>query len=61
MADKRTHFKGRGKTERPVCPRCGDDLKRSYESFEIKKGTWSKKPYGWHCSKCKYQIFDSRE
>ena len=57
MLDKRIHYKGRGETERPTCPYCEADLKRSYES--IKQGAkWIKVPYGYHCLKCKYQIFD---
>jgi len=55
---KRVHFKGRGKTTKPTCPHCQQDLKRSYESVEIASGNWSKVPYGWHCKPCKYQIFD---
>jgi|GEM_PF-4092612 len=52
----RPRFKGRGKTERPICPKCGEDLKRSYETAEEwKKG---KVPYGWHCKKCKHQEWD---
>ena len=64
MEKKRIHFKGRGHTERPTCLTCNQDLSRSYESFELKqargdkKAVWSKRPYGWHCKKCKYQIFD---
>jgi len=58
---KRIHYKGRGKhgedSNRPTCPHCQQDLKRSYES--IKQGVkWIKVPYGYHCLKCKYQIFD---
>lgn len=53
---KRNHFKGRGDTERPTCPHCQKDLKRSYTLAEDwKKG---KVPYGWNCRKCKYQTFD---
>jgi len=64
MSEKRIHFKGRGKTEKPTCPTCNADLSRSYESFllksatETEKATWSKRPYGWHCKKCKFQRWD---
>ena len=48
--------KGRGKSIIPTCPHCKQDLKRSYETAEDwKKG---KSPYGWHCKKDKYQIWD---
>jgi hypothetical protein len=67
-SEKRIHFKGRGKngesSNKPTCVICGKDLSRSYESFELypatddKKAVWSKRPYGWHCKPCKYQIFD---
>lgn len=55
---KRVCFKGRGKTERPTCPTCGEDLKRSYEAIKQDSGKWVKIPYGHHCKECKYQIFD---
>ena len=51
----RSPWKGRGKTEKPTCPHCGEDLRRSYE---IKKCSTSKKPYGWHCKTCKHQEWD---
>lgn len=51
-------FKGRGKdgesSNKPICPHCGEDLK---SSLEYVKGKAPKK-YGFHCLKCKYQIFD---
>lgn len=55
MAQQRIHFKGRGKTERPVCTQCGEDLKVSLEYIERGKPP---KRYGLHCKKCKVQIFD---
>lgn len=55
---KRVCFKGRGKTERPTCPTCGEDLKRSYEAIKQDSGKWVKIPYGHHCKECKYQTFD---
>jgi len=58
MTEKRIHFKGRGKTERPVCPKCSHDLKRSYESIKQENGKWKHIAYGWHCIPCKYEIFD---
>lgn len=51
----RSPWKGRGKTEKPSCPDCGGDMRRSYE---LKECSTSKTPYGWHCKKCKYQTFD---
>jgi hypothetical protein len=54
----RSIWKGRGETERPVCPTCGDDLKRSYESVKQENGKWKKIPYGWHCKEDNYQVFD---
>ena len=51
---KRISYKGRGKTERPVCPLCGEDMKVSLEHVRGK----SPKKYGHHCLKCKYQTFD---
>lgn len=52
-------YKGRGKegeaSNKPVCPLCNKDMKRSYE---YKEGTKLKVPYGWHCEACKQQIFD---
>jgi len=58
--ETRIHYKGRGKhgedSNRPTCPYCEADLKRSYETAQDwKKG---KVPYGWHCRKCKYQTWD---
>ena len=62
VSNTRIHFKGRGKkgadSNRPVCPHCGKDLKRSYEATKQDSGKWVKIPYGWHCKKDKYQIFD---
>jgi hypothetical protein len=51
----RSRFKGRGKTEKPSCPQCGEDMLRSYEA---KKGKKNKIPYGWHCSTCRHQEWD---
>lgn len=47
-------FKGRGKTERPVCPQCGEDMK---VSLEYKRGE-SPERYGVHCRACKIEIWD---
>lgn len=54
LLKKRISYKGRGKTERPVCPLCGEDMKVSLEHVRGK----SPKKYGHHCLKCKYQTFD---
>lgn len=51
-------YKGRGKTEKPLCPICNNDMKRSYG---YKEGTKIKVPYGWHCESCKQQIFDEKK
>jgi C4-type Zn-finger protein len=59
MPEKRIHFKGRGKTIKPTCPNCQEDLKRSYEyewNKVIKKGKCTAN--GWECKKCKYKIWD---
>jgi C4-type Zn-finger protein len=55
----RVHFKGRGKKTRPTCPKCGEDLKRSYVyswNSETKKGNFT--ATGWECVPCKYKQFD---
>lgn len=50
----KARYKGRGGTERPVCPYCREDMKVSLEHVRGK----SPKKYGHHCLKCKYQTFD---
>ena len=58
---KRIHFKGRGKTERPVCPKCGEDLKRTYTRVwnpKTKRGTFVTS--GWECEKDQYKIWDKK-
>lgn len=59
MNNKRIHFKGRGKTERPICPHCQQDLKRSYVYKKNKTtGKWQFVATGWECSECEYKQWD---
>lgn len=52
-------FKGKGKTERPICPHCQQDLIRSYEyKMNPKTGKRNYMAYGWHCDECPYEIRD---
>lgn len=49
--------KGRGRTVRPTCPTCQQDLKRSYnKTWDGKKGKFI--PSGWECVECKYKQWD---
>jgi len=56
MQEKRIHYKGRGKTERPTCPHCGEDMKVSLEY--VKGG--APRRFGVHCTACEYEVFDKQ-
>jgi transposase-like protein len=60
MPDKkpRSMWKGKGHTEKPTCPHCGEDLRRIYM---IKKCSTSKEAIGWGCRECQYQIWDKQK
>jgi uncharacterized protein with PIN domain len=50
--------KGEGKTERPTCPKCQQDLKRSYtREYNPDKFVAN----GWECEGCKVKIWDKKE
>lgn len=58
MAEK-LRRKGQGKKERPVCPHCQQDLKRSYvREWDpvLKKQTPLET--GYECVPCKYKVWD---
>jgi hypothetical protein len=47
-------FKGRGKTTRPTCPTCGEDLKNAYETQKDENGKQHWIKIGKQCKSCKY-------
>jgi hypothetical protein len=59
MTEKRIHFKGRGKTERPVCPQCGEDLQRSYTYQKKPNGKWQYVSTGWECTEHRYKEWNN--
>jgi len=57
MTDKHLRRKGRGETERPICPHCQQDLKRSsVRGWSGEKRTYI--PTGWECPDCKFKMWD---
>lgn len=57
MPVKHLRRKGQGKTQRPICPHCQQDLDRSY----IRSWVGDKRTYqatGWECKVCKYKQWD---
>jgi hypothetical protein len=46
------------KTERPICPHCQNDLKRSYIR-EYNPGKFMAN--GWECKACKCKMWDEKE
>ena len=56
---KHLRRKGRGKTERPVCPHCQQDLKRSFiRGWSEDKRTYL--AFAWVCVECNYIIWDKK-
>lgn len=56
-AQKSLRRKGQGEKERPICPMCQQDLKRSYIREWNGKNSISE-PTGWECKECKYKKWD---
>jgi hypothetical protein len=57
MSGKHLRRKGQGETQRPICPYCQQDLKRSYvRGWSGDKGTYI--ATGWECPDCKFKQWD---
>jgi ssDNA-binding Zn-finger/Zn-ribbon topoisomerase 1 len=54
---KRIHFKGRGKTVKPTCPQCGEDMYNSYIRKRV-DGKLKLIKTGIECPECKCKDFD---
>ena len=61
MAEKpKRRQKGRGKTVKPICPHCGEDMRRAYKS-STSEGNTKMIPTGWECEVCKYKEWDKNK
>ncbi len=60
--EKHLRRKGRGKTERPTCPYCTEDLDRAAtRTYNSEKKNSPQKSFGWVCLKCNYIIWDNKK
>lgn len=57
MTKKPLRRKGQGKTQRPICANCLEDLDRSYIRALV-CGKQQFIPNGWECTKCKLKDWD---
>jgi len=58
----RTIQKRQAANTRPACPKCGKDMKRSYEhSLNQKTGKKQYKANGWECEACNIKVWDKKE
>ena len=61
ISEKHFRRKGRGKTLRPTCPHCTQDLYRAAtRGYNKEKGTQPYKSFAWVCVECNYIIWDKK-
>jgi len=61
MSEKHLRRKGRGKTQRPICPHCHQDLNRaSIRKFNPSTKNNPNKSFAWVCVECDYIVWDKK-